>query len=517
MTETMKHFTFCILLFGWAVFTGCEADEKEVSASIEIKGIVTSDLGQVLEKVLVKSSQDSAFTNEKGEFTVRAYPRGALEFIKSGFVKHIEPVEEQRVINVVLKRILDGSETRFEISQLPVNCGKDSAAVASLVQVMDFGRGTGTMTWTRNKVWLLKNPVFVNAGQTLTIEAGTIIKCAGGAPDSTGSLIVARGGKLIANGTRDLPIIFTAESDSILRDTKGQICNPSSLPLVEKGLWGGLVLLGDAPVEGDTASLNLAGFSDLETRVEFGGANSQSTSGSLQHLIIRHAGKSTAALTLAGVGSGTVLSQVEVTSSGGDGFRFLGGNVNSRHLISTHNNANAFHMEKGWTGLNQFWLAAFNQGSAITGDGFWQDSLRGPVIVNATFDGAGSEAAALQKIAEGQFYKCIFSGFSTGILLENLEGEVDNYPRYPEFHNCLFSGEAFFMLDSASIASAGSVLPEAVRHLNIQFEQQNQLADPQLDESRLPTKNTPLPLTGPHPPDKYFNPANHLGYFPAID
>ena len=102
--------------------------------------------------------------------------------------------------------------------------------------VTDSGNGTGNTTWTADKTYVLNGFVFVNAGQTLTIEPGTVIKGAGGTGSNASALIVARGGSIIAEGTSENPIIFTADVD----DLNG------SVDWRARGLWGGLIVLGNA-------------------------------------------------------------------------------------------------------------------------------------------------------------------------------------------------------------------------------------------------------------------------------
>ena len=69
-----------------------------------------------------------------------------------------------------------------------------------IVNIDASNDGVGTTTWTKDNVYVLNGIVFVNSGQTLTIEAGTIIKGAAGAGADASALIVARGGKIMANG-----------------------------------------------------------------------------------------------------------------------------------------------------------------------------------------------------------------------------------------------------------------------------------------------------------------------------
>ncbi len=104
------------------------------------------------------------------------------------------------------------------------------------IVITDSGEGTGTTSWTSNNVYILDGFVFVNDGQTLTIEAGTVIKGKGGQGENASALIVARGGMLMAEGTKEEPIIFTAEAD----DLDGSVAN------LDDGLWGSVIMLGKA-------------------------------------------------------------------------------------------------------------------------------------------------------------------------------------------------------------------------------------------------------------------------------
>ena len=67
--------------------------------------------------------------------------------------------------------------------------------------------------WTADNVYMLAGFVYVEKGEALTIEAGTVIKGMPGQGDGASALIVAQGGKIYANGTRNNTIILTALSD----------------------------------------------------------------------------------------------------------------------------------------------------------------------------------------------------------------------------------------------------------------------------------------------------------------
>jgi hypothetical protein len=116
------------------------------------------------------------------------------------------------------------------------DCRKSDYNIDEESVIRDLGQGTGTITWIREKHYILEGLVFVNDGQVLTIEAGTVIRARTGQGTASSALIVARGGRIMAEGTPSDPIIFTCEGD----DLKG------SVPVKARGLWGGIILLGNA-------------------------------------------------------------------------------------------------------------------------------------------------------------------------------------------------------------------------------------------------------------------------------
>ena len=146
------------------------------------------------------------------------------------------------------------------------------------VTIIDHGEGTGTKTLTADKTWILSKFVFVNKGQILTIEAGTIIKGKPGQGENASALIIARGAKIIAEGTASKPIIFTAEAD----DLNGSIAK------TDKGLWGGIIILGAAKINTTPNKMNIEGIPTTEPRGEYGGNNDDDNSGIMKYISIRH-------------------------------------------------------------------------------------------------------------------------------------------------------------------------------------------------------------------------------------
>ena len=166
------------------------------------------------------------------------------------------------------------------------------------------------VTMSCDTTYILSGLVYVEDGAVLTIEAGTIIKGQQTVGSTTSALIVARGGQVIADGTANNPIIFTSELDDIN--------DPFDLTVRDRGLWGGVILLGYATVNTTTGTNQIEGI-DLDPQGrgtygggdQVGGPDDADNSGTLRYVSIRHGGftLSTAneinGLTMGGVGDGT--------------------------------------------------------------------------------------------------------------------------------------------------------------------------------------------------------------------
>ena len=108
---------------------------------------------------------------------------------------------------------------------LAVGCSNDDGGVIPVDPTDDNGGGsadvrlsgniTADKTLTSDVIWELEGRVAVTDGATLTIEAGTIIKAFAGTGANASTLIIARGGKIQANGTAENPIIMTSIADNI--------------------------------------------------------------------------------------------------------------------------------------------------------------------------------------------------------------------------------------------------------------------------------------------------------------
>ena len=216
------------------------------------------------------------------------------------------------------------------------------------------GAITSSTTWTADNIYQLNQKVVVAEGVTLTINPGTIIKGSAGTGSLASALIVARGATLNAQGTADQPIIFTSTSDNI---TCGETAG-TNLDENDRGLWGGLIVLGYAPCSfsGDITEAQIEGIPADDTFGLYGGTDAADSSGVLQYISIRHGGalicegNEINGLTLGGVGNGTVINNIEVVANVDDGIEFFGGTVNATNLLVWAQGDDALDIDQAYSG-----------------------------------------------------------------------------------------------------------------------------------------------------------------------
>lgn len=211
---------------------------------------------------------------------------------------------------------------------------------------------TENTTWETGKVYILQSRIAVLSGVTLTIQPGVIVKGEAGTGANATALIIARGGKLMADGTANSPIIFTSVADEIV---PGQIISPN-LDTDLNGLWGGLLILGSAPISADAESVQIEGIPPSDQNGLFGGTNATDNSGVIRYISIRHGGANIGegneinGLTLGGVGSGTIIENVEIVANQDDGIEWFGGTVSVKNAIIWNAGDDAVDTDMSWAG-----------------------------------------------------------------------------------------------------------------------------------------------------------------------
>ena len=207
-------------------------------------------------------------------------------------------------------------------------------------QVVVNGEITGDTTWTSNNQYLLQGAVFVRTGATLTIQAGTTIF---GDQATTGTLVIDRGGRLIAQGDASNPIVCTSSAAAGSR---------------ARGQWGGLILNGYAP-------LNIpGGEAEGEGNTgRYGGNDPSDSSGILRYVRVEFAGiefspdNELNGIAFQGTGGGTACDHLQVKFNQDDGFEWFGGTTSCKYLVSSANADDSFDWTDGYQGRGQFWIA----------------------------------------------------------------------------------------------------------------------------------------------------------------
>ena len=226
-----------------------------------------------------------------------------------------------------------------------------------------------TTNTTISGVVLLENKVYVRNGATLTILPGTIIR---GDLATSGSLIITKGSKIIAQGTQNNPIVFTSNEDVGNR---------------AEGDWGGLVILGQAINNQPGGVANIEGITPT-SNTQYGGSNDDDNSGILNYVRVEFAGialepnKEINGVTFGSVGRGTLVDYVQVSFSGDDSFEWFGGTVNCKHLISYSCVDDDFDTDFGYRGNVQFGLSVRSE--------FLSDAAGDSNCFESDNDGTGS-------------------------------------------------------------------------------------------------------------------------------
>ncbi len=297
------------------------------------------------------------------------------------------------------------------------------------VKIKDAGEGLGTeaVTFSADTTYLLDGFVFVNSGQTLTIEAGTMIQGMPGQGENASALIVAKGATINAAGTADKPIVFTGLNDTYEGD--------GYLKKV-RGLWGGVIILGNATTN-NSAQKRIEGIPSTEPRGVYGPADGgtgadDDNSGTFTYVSIRHGGTNIGdgneinGLSLGCVGSGTTLENIEILSNMDDGIEFFGGAPNVKKAVVAFVGDDSYDYDEGFHGKGQFWVALQDEETGDrcaeqdggTGDDEAAEPFAKPMIYNATYMGHGGKLMIFRDNAGGTYANSVFAETGTGIRIE---------------------------------------------------------------------------------------------------
>lgn len=277
------------------------------------------------------------------------------------------------------------------------------------------GEITGSITTNKTYAfgnYTLSGIVTIESGVTVTFDAGS--KITANAANGVDALVVKAGGKLIINGTASQPVVFTE-------------------PYATPGSWGGIIMYGDAPINGSGATTTRTSEDGLN--LPYGGSNPTHNGGALRYVRVEYAGKKITdgtsemnGFSFYSVGSGTVLDHLVSYKGADDGFEWYGGTVSGTNLISFGNYDDSFDWQDGWQGQNNSNWYVYQEGIGNFGmeiEASNNDNAYFPKIANITLKRApgtvtegGSSAAeydAIQfkKDGNGDFTNITIAGYTT--------------------------------------------------------------------------------------------------------
>lgn len=332
------------------------------------------------------------------------------------------------------------------------NCCCEYATIKQYT-VTDLGGGVNQVegetdvdfTFTSDKKWLIKGFLYVNSGAKLTVQPGTIVK---GDKDSKGSLIVRRGGQLIADGTASQPIVFTSNQPVGARSY---------------GDWGGIILCGQAP-HNQPSDPVIEGGPDAR----YGGSNPNDNSGILRYVRIEFSGiafqpnQEINGLTLGAVGNGTTIDYVQVSYCGDDSYEWFGGTVNAKHLIAFRGWDDDFDQDFGWQGKVQWAVAlrdpAIADQSSSNGfecdndaagnpatpysQGTWSNvSIFGPKVdAGTTINDLYKRGLHLRRNTKTRVFNSVFAGYPTGLYIDGNSTQANATANELMYRNNVLAG-----------------------------------------------------------------------------
>lgn len=313
-------------------------------------------------------------------------------------------------------------DATYTLGSTEFNVNEDKTTVT----IKDNGDGISTRTLYADTTYVLDGFVFVNAGQELTIEPGTMVVGLPGQGENASALVVAKGGKIYAEGTESDPIVFTAYNDNYAGDAYSK---------TTRGLWGGVIILGKASTNEPVDIMQIEGIPATEERGAYGVASNPDdadNSGVFKYCQIRHGGTDIGAgneingLSMGAVGNGTEIHHVEVIANKDDGLEWFGGSVNTSHILVSYCGDDSYDYDQGFHGKGQFWATIQDEevyGRCGEHDGGHENETAQPygkpTIFNATYIGGGEGTiTTFRDNAGGTYANSIFVNATDGIEVE---------------------------------------------------------------------------------------------------
>jgi len=305
-----------------------------------------------------------------------------------------------------------------DTADVVININGDGSTTVDPTDVVIGGALTEDLILVTGTEYSLNSALIVQEGITLTVQPGVVVKAATG---SDVYIAVLQGATINAEGTSSNPIVFTSASST-----------PNS------GDWGGLIILGRAPINsvvgGATSTSEIGG-------LPYGGSVADDNSGILKYVRIEYSGGAADAasenngFSFYGVGNGTTIQYIQAFEGADDGIEFFGGNVDASFVSVIGAQDDSVDWTEGYTGslTNVYIEHRQSHDKGIEGDGFNTDIgnnsnpvfWSAPTIINLTINGIGSsngnEAIRLRAGTRAVFTNVALKGFAEGFDLDDTE------------------------------------------------------------------------------------------------
>jgi hypothetical protein len=340
---------------------------------------------------------------------------------------------------IVLATILTSCKTKDKCADTVCPNGQvcvDGTCQGSTTNVLITSNISVNTVWTNDNVYELAGRITILDGVTLSIEPGTIIKGQAGTGSNATALLVARGGKLVANGSSALPIIFTSVADEITPEqvTNGNFISPN-LDANTSGLWGGVIILGKAPISASASEIQIEGIPTTDANGLYGGSEPNDNSGIIRYVSIRHGGANIGngneinGLTLGGVGVATTIENIEIVGNQDDGIEFFGGTVNVKNLIVWNSGDDAIDTDQSWAGTldNFIVICGGATDHALEIDGPEGTYLASHTLINGSVKGSPeAELGDFRACPRGSFSNIFFFDFTDPALAGRGDLSISN-------------------------------------------------------------------------------------------
>ena len=280
------------------------------------------------------------------------------------------------------------------------------------------GTYTEDLTLDANNTYKINGSLIMASGTTLTIPACMTIEALASGSDVY--IAISQGARIVANGTQDCPIVFTSDA-----------ANPAA------GDWGGLIILGRAPINSVTGTNTST--SEIAS-LPYGGNVANDDSGSLNYVRVEYSGgaadgqSENNGFSFYGVGSGTDVNYIQAYAGKDDGIEFFGGTVNASYVSVINAEDDSVDWTEGYSGTltNVYISNRITDDKAIEADGYNTDfsnatgTFSKPTVNNLTIVGQGTasghaEAVRLRAGTQGIFNNVHITGYLEGFDLDDLD------------------------------------------------------------------------------------------------